>query len=388
MMAGTTAHAASGEQITGVVNLANAGTAAPLPDGRNASVGSSNDYAREDHRHPVADGVMLVVSDNPLTSSDDLDTVTRVGFYRIGGTQPANCPSGVTWSVLMVSSVGTTRLQTIFNTDGTKFNIYQRNGGSSSWNSWKKIGLSDITALETAISDNTTSIEDLETTVSDHTDAIDSNETAINNKLIIVSGTISPSHLYIEDENISSEMCAISCEFGSALNVLSNYSIQTTAGKITFSNISIASGTTTSVTVILGKTKSGTNNRTFLRPVSKYGVVPTVVDTDHFSLGGPGEFYSLSVVGGMLYGAVTIKCSNAPSSLDNVLRFPFKVSATSWVSCYITAQWGRDVSSVKRAYFVNGSGDNDGYSFVNLNGATNITAGNYLTFIFAHSVNA
>ena len=54
MLAGTTAHAASGEQITGVVNLANAGTATPLADGK-ATVGSSNNYAREDHAHPLAE---------------------------------------------------------------------------------------------------------------------------------------------------------------------------------------------------------------------------------------------------------------------------------------------------------------------------------------------
>ena len=181
MLAGATAHAANGEQITGVVNLANAGTATPLPDGRNASVGSSNDYAREDHRHPIADGVMFVVSDNPLISSDDLDTVTRVGLYRIGGTQPANCPSGVTWSVLMVSSVGTTRLQTIFNTDGTKFNIYQRNGNSNSWNAWKKISLSDITTLQTDVSSLQSNVSTLQTDVGTNKTNIGNLQTAVSN---------------------------------------------------------------------------------------------------------------------------------------------------------------------------------------------------------------
>ena len=181
MLAGATAHAANGEQITGVVNLANAGTATPLPDGRNASVGSSNDYAREDHRHPIADGVMFVVSDNPLISSDDLDTVTRVGLYRIGGTQPANCPSGVTWSVLMVSSVGTTRLQTIFNTDGTKFNIYQRNGNSNSWNAWKKISLSDITTLQTDVSSLQSNVSTLQTDVGTNQTNIGNLQTAVSN---------------------------------------------------------------------------------------------------------------------------------------------------------------------------------------------------------------
>ena len=53
MLNGTTAHASNGEQITGVVNLANAGTSVPLADNDIGSVGSSNNYSREDHVHPL-----------------------------------------------------------------------------------------------------------------------------------------------------------------------------------------------------------------------------------------------------------------------------------------------------------------------------------------------
>ena len=53
MIYGSTAHDRSGEQITGVVNLAYAGTVTPLADSGNGSVGTSTSYAREDHVHPA-----------------------------------------------------------------------------------------------------------------------------------------------------------------------------------------------------------------------------------------------------------------------------------------------------------------------------------------------
>ena len=52
MILGTTAHAANGETITGVVELANAGTNTPLVDSGEGSVGTATAYAREDHVHP------------------------------------------------------------------------------------------------------------------------------------------------------------------------------------------------------------------------------------------------------------------------------------------------------------------------------------------------
>lgn len=53
MLSGIKAHDSSGEEITGVVNLANAGTATPLADSGNGAVGTATAYAREDHVHPA-----------------------------------------------------------------------------------------------------------------------------------------------------------------------------------------------------------------------------------------------------------------------------------------------------------------------------------------------
>lgn len=53
MILGATAHSASGETITGVVDLANAGTSVPLVSSGSGAVGSSTSYAREDHVHPL-----------------------------------------------------------------------------------------------------------------------------------------------------------------------------------------------------------------------------------------------------------------------------------------------------------------------------------------------
>lgn len=53
LLAGIKAHAANGEPITGVVNLANAGTAVPLVASSTGSAGSAIAYSREDHVHPL-----------------------------------------------------------------------------------------------------------------------------------------------------------------------------------------------------------------------------------------------------------------------------------------------------------------------------------------------
>lgn len=52
MIRNTTAHNAAGASISGVVDLANAGTSVPLADSSSGSAGVSNDYSREDHVHP------------------------------------------------------------------------------------------------------------------------------------------------------------------------------------------------------------------------------------------------------------------------------------------------------------------------------------------------
>lgn len=53
LVAPATAHSSNGEQITGVVNLANASTVLPT-DIRAASIGSATEYARADHSHKGA----------------------------------------------------------------------------------------------------------------------------------------------------------------------------------------------------------------------------------------------------------------------------------------------------------------------------------------------
>lgn len=73
MLAGATAHAASGEQITGVVNLANAGDAVPLADNGSGAVGSSTDYAREDHVHPLSND--YIKNAGGYNGATDIDTV-------------------------------------------------------------------------------------------------------------------------------------------------------------------------------------------------------------------------------------------------------------------------------------------------------------------------
>lgn len=80
MLAGITAHGANGEQITGVVNLANAGDAIPLADDDAGSVGTSTDYAREDHVHPFN------VNDTVISTLADL--VKKQQFFRTDADIP------------------------------------------------------------------------------------------------------------------------------------------------------------------------------------------------------------------------------------------------------------------------------------------------------------
>ena len=75
LVAPATAHASNGEQITGVVNLANAGDAIPLADSVSGAAGSSTEYAREDHVHPL---------------SNDLSNLITIAKYNISGV--LTCP--------------------------------------------------------------------------------------------------------------------------------------------------------------------------------------------------------------------------------------------------------------------------------------------------------
>ena len=78
---------------------------------------------------------------------------------------------------------------------------------------------------------------------------------SLNSKIVRVTGTISSSTLYVTNANVTTDMVPIACEFGTPSNVLSNYTINTnTAGRITFTGITLAGSTT--VDVILGIPKS------------------------------------------------------------------------------------------------------------------------------------
>lgn len=78
---------------------------------------------------------------------------------------------------------------------------------------------------------------------------------SLNSKIVRVTGTISSSTLYVTNANVTTDMVPIACEFGTPSNVLSNYTINTnTAGRITFTGITLGGSTT--VDVILGIPKS------------------------------------------------------------------------------------------------------------------------------------
>lgn len=215
---------------------------------------------------------------------------------------------------------------------------------------------------------------------------------AINSKLIYVTGTISSSKLYIDDANITANMCPVSCEIVPAWNVLSNYTITATAGRITFSGISFKDSSSMNVSVVLGTAKSNVTSRTFLRPTQKMGLAVgdgiEIIDTDHFEYGVAGSFSGLFILNGMLGGSITLRCKSTPTTLGAVFRFNFKTSANAYVPCYVSnSAWNYDVPMVKRAYYSNNSGDaTDPNSYITLNGATGIQEGQFLTFIFAHSV--
>lgn len=85
--------------------------------------------------------------------------------------------------------------------------------------------------------------------------SLSSLKSSLNSKIVRVTGTISSSQLYVTDANVTTDMIPISCEFGTPSNVLSNYTINTnTAGRITFTGITLGGSTT--VDVILGIPKS------------------------------------------------------------------------------------------------------------------------------------
>ena len=88
---------------------------------------------------------LRTITESPLTSANDLNDYRTNGMYRIGATVPANCPAG-SWSQLIVTNVGSTRIQTLYNTNNSQLVIYQRSGGDTTWNSWQKISTGDFVA--------------------------------------------------------------------------------------------------------------------------------------------------------------------------------------------------------------------------------------------------
>ena len=84
MILGATAHDASGEQITGVVELANAGTNTPLVDSGSGSVGTSDAYAREDHVHPDQ-GQGYAYGTCSTAASTKAKVVNATGYRLVSG---------------------------------------------------------------------------------------------------------------------------------------------------------------------------------------------------------------------------------------------------------------------------------------------------------------
>ena len=73
-----------------------------------------------------------VVSTTAIVSGDDLNNYIQPGYYRTGGTLPANAPAGSTWAILQVLIVGTTRIQILYKADY----MYMRTGSSTTWYNW------------------------------------------------------------------------------------------------------------------------------------------------------------------------------------------------------------------------------------------------------------
>lgn len=78
MILGTTAHAANGETITGVVELAHAGTNTPLVNSGLGSAGEAIAYAREDHVHPSDTSYIPASSKGSAGGVAELDSTGKV----------------------------------------------------------------------------------------------------------------------------------------------------------------------------------------------------------------------------------------------------------------------------------------------------------------------
>ena len=145
-------------------------------------------------------------------------------------------------------------------------------GGEWDSTKWFKTKLgTDLAVLERWINAINNSLTTLQNTVadlssidiSDDSDAggatvkasLNNLKGSLNSKIVRVTGTISSSQMYVTNANVTTDMVPIACEFGTPSNVLSNYTINTnTAGRITFTNLTLNGSTT--VDVILGIPKS------------------------------------------------------------------------------------------------------------------------------------
>lgn len=149
MLAGTTAHDASGELITGVVNLAYAGDSNPRANNINSSPGSSNNYSREDHVHPFSYFSYMEGTGSFLDWCLNLFTTNGSYYVLMASGNYTDWP---------VEETGTAFVQrrnnAIYIIAHTSSNLLFTNRiwiGDSSWYGWKQIArYSDIPSASTS----------------------------------------------------------------------------------------------------------------------------------------------------------------------------------------------------------------------------------------------
>ena len=219
-----------------------------------------------------------VITEDPLTSANDLNDYSNPGLYRIGATLPANCPAATNWSVLMVTSVGTTKNQTIFATSDTTLVIHQRIGNSTTWSAWQKISSADITDLQSTTSS-------LQSTVSGHTSSISSLQSAM-----------------------TSEQTA---------RQNADTALQNTLNGITPLDTTPTSGSSK------GITSGAVYNKTNVTAIT-----PSFVGT-HFQI----TTHNVKYMNGFAFGSIVLKCTSSYTEDNNdYIQMPWTLSAYSYKS--------------------------------------------------------
>lgn len=104
-----------------------------------------------------------VITDEPLTSEDDLDDYVTAGLYVIGDTTPDNCPDDLTGCELLITVVGTTKVQTIFDVTNSAMTLHQRQSNSTGWNAWQMISSYDVGTAITTVTNAPISIAETAT---------------------------------------------------------------------------------------------------------------------------------------------------------------------------------------------------------------------------------